>query len=259
MTSTLRALIVDDEALARERVRTLLDGRDDIEVVAEASDGMEAIVAVREHRPDLIFLDVQMPEMDGFEVLSALDAASLPAVIFVTAFDRYAIKAFDVHALDYLLKPFDRERFNEAVDRAVDRLSPAHEGVARAELLEILHELRSRQGVTAIRRFVVRDNDRVRFVMADDVEWVEAAGNYVTLHVGAEAYMVRGTMKRIEDALDPERFLRVHRSGIVNLDRVREIQPWFNGDFVILTETGHKITTGETYRSRLQDLLKNPL
>ena len=255
----IRALIVDDEALARERVRSLLLDRDDVEVVAEAAEGMSAVALVREHRPDLVFLDVQMPELDGFEVLAALDESTLPAVIFVTAFDRYALKAFDVHALDYLLKPFDRERFTESVDRAVRGLANASGASARTQVLDILEELRSRQGTQAVRRFVVRSKGRVRFVMADEVEWVGAEGNYVSLHVGRETHMIRGTMKRMEGALDADRFVRVHRSAIVNLDRISEIQPWFNGDFVILTESGDQVTTGETYRARIQELLKNPL
>ena len=259
MADKIRVLIVDDEALARERVRSLLDERADIHVVAEAGDGLTAVRAIQEHDPDLVFLDVQMPEMDGFEVLSALEGPSLPEVIFVTAFDRYALKAFDVHALDYLLKPFDRERFSQAVDRALLRMGNARPGEVATEMAQVLHELRSRLGSQRVERFVVRDRDRIRFVMIEDIEWIEAAGNYVTLHLDGVSHMLRGTMKAVESTLDPLRFVRVHRSGIVNLDRVREIQPWFNGDFMILTKSGHKVTTGETYRARVQELLKNPL
>jgi two-component system LytT family response regulator len=255
----VRALIVDDEALARERIRSLLRDRGDVEVVGEAADGMEAVAAIQVRGPDLVFLDVQMPEMDGFEVLAALDEEHVPAVIFVTAFDRYALKAFEVHALDYLLKPFDRARFSESVDRAVSRLTAARGLDARTQLLDILEELRSQGGTKPLRRFVSRSQGRIRFVMAEDVEWIEAEGNYVALHVGADSHLIRGTMKRMEESLDPRRFLRVHRSAIVNLDRVNEIQPWFNGDFVMLTESGHEVTTGETYRARIQELIRNPL
>ena len=259
MAESIRVVIVDDEELARERVRSLLGERSDVRVVAEAADGLTAVAAIHEHDPDLVFLDVQMPEMDGFEVLAALEGTPLPEVIFVTAFDRYALKAFDVHALDYLLKPFDRERFSAAVDRAVHRIGQSSEGAPQTDVARVLHELRSRLGNQWIERFVVRERERIRFVMVDDIEWVEAAGNYVTLHLDDASHMLRGTMKAIESTLDPRRFLRVHRSSIVNLDRIDEIQPWFNGDFVIRTRSGHKVTTGETYRSRVQDLLKNPL
>jgi len=197
--------------------------------------------------------------MDGFGVLGALAPEDMPAVIFVTAFDRYALKAFEVHALDYLLKPFDRARFTEAVDRAVQQLQARTSYNAETKILDMLEELKAHRNAHAVRRFVVRARGRVHFVQADEVEWIEAGGNYVTLHVGKQSHMIRGTMRRMEEVLDPGRFGRVHRSAIVNLDRIREIQPWFNGDFVIITESGHEVTTGETYRPRVQELLKNPL
>ena len=209
----LRAVIVDDEPLARERVRELLGEESDVEVVAECADGVEAVAAIRREDPDLVFLDVQMPEMDGFEVLDALDAETLPAVVFVTAYDRYALKAFDVHAVDYLLKPFDRARFRSALDRA--RLDLRSDDAGR-RILALVADLRRERRPQ--QRIVVKAAGRVFFLRPDEVDWMEAAGNYVRPHVGKEAYLVRETMKGLEERLDPDTFIRVHRSRIVNLD-----------------------------------------
>lgn len=244
----LRALIVDDEELARERVRTLLLPHADVEISGECSNGFEAIRAIEEHDPDLLFLDVQMPQLDGFGVLEAVrDRPHLPAVVFITAYDVYALKAFEVHAVDYLLKPFDRERFNAALDRL--RRDRARPEAGRA-LHAVLDDARKR-----LKRFVIRLPDRIYFIPIDDVDWMEAAGNYVRLHVGAESHLLRDTMTHLDESLDDERFLRVHRSTIVNVSRIRELQPTFGGDHVILLHSGARLQLSRRYRSALERLL----
>ncbi len=248
---SLRVLVVDDEPLARERLRTLLEAERDVDVVAECADGVEAVAAFREARPDVVFLDVQMPGMDGFDVLEALGPDELPAVVFVTAHDRYALKAFDVHAVDYLLKPFDRERFASALERARLDLRAADAGRRVLALVaDLRRERRPRQ------RIVVKAAGRVFFLQPSEIDWMEAAGNYVRLHAGKNVHMVRDTMKGLEDRLDPDTFVRIHRSRIVNLDRVREIQPWFHGEYVIVLTTGEQLTTSRRHSVRLQELLE---
>ena len=248
---SLRVVLVDDEPLARERLRSLLEGEPDVAVVAECADGVEAVAAVTGERPDLVFLDVQMPGMDGFEVLDALDPATLPAVVFVTAYDRYALKAFDVHAVDYLLKPFDRERFTAALERA--RLDLRADAAGR-RILALVADLRRERRPQ--QRIVVKTAGRVFFLRPTEVDWMEAAGNYVRLHVGKETHLVRETMKGLEERLDPDTFVRIHRSRIVNLDRVRELQPWFHGEHLIVLETGEELTTSRRHSARLQQLLE---
>jgi len=239
----MRVLIVDDEPLARERIRTLLSAEPDIELVGEANDGASAVSAIRTLSPELVFLDVQMPEMDGFAVLEQLSLASMPAVIFVTAFDRYAIKAFEVCALDYLLKPFDRERFSKAVERA---RSASDIGARVRAALEKWNE---RPKFTD--RLVVRSGGRVFFLRVEEVDWIEAAGNYVRLHSGGEEHLYRETMSRMEAILDPARFARIHRSAIVNIDCVKELHPLFRGDYQVVLRNGRKMTLHRSFRARL--------
>lgn len=244
-------MVVDDEPLARERVCTLLAAEQDVEVVAECADGVDAVAALRSARPDIVFLDVQMPGMDGFEVLDAIGPDRLPAVVFVTAYDSYALKAFEVHAVDYLLKPFDRERFLSALARA--RLDLRADDVGRRILALVADLMRDRRPQ---QRIVVKAAGRVFFLRPAEIDWMEAAGNYVRLHVGKQTHLVRETMKGLEERLDPDTFVRVHRSRIVNLDRVREIQPWFHGEHVILLESGEQLTTSRRHSIRLQELLE---
>ncbi|HET9333646.1 MAG TPA: response regulator [Gemmatimonadota bacterium] len=249
---SLRVILVDDEPLARERLRSLLEAEADVELVAECTDGVEAVAAVRSGRPDLVFLDVQMPGMDGFEVLDALDPATLPAVVFVTAYDRYALKAFDVHAVDYLLKPFDRQRFSSALERA--RLDLRADDAGR-RILALVADLRRERRPQ--QRIVVKAAGRVFFLRPAEIDWMEAAGNYVRLHVGKKSHLVRETMKGLEDRLDPDTFVRIHRSRIVNLDRVRELQPWFHGEHLIVLTSGEQLTTSRRHSVRLQELLES--
>lgn len=259
----IRTLIVDDEPLAREKLRAFLEQENDVEVIGEASDGREAIVAIEAHRPDLVFLDVQMPELDGFEVLANVEPEAMPRVIFVTAYDQYALKAFEVHALDYLLKPYDRERFQGSLEHARTELGrtagerPTGREMNRqlAALLQDLGERRPRYPD----RLVIKNAGRVVFLKVDDLDWVDAAGNYVRLHSGGESLLLRDTMSHVEQRLDPERFLRVHRSTIVNVDRIKELQQQFHGDYVVILKGGQRLTLSRSYRDRLQHLLDSEL
>ena len=246
----IRALIVDDEPLARQRLRDLLAGESGIEVVGECGDGGSAVVAIETQTPDLVFLDVQMPELDGFEVIESVGADRMPATLFVTAHDRHALKAFEVHAIDYLLKPFDRKRFHEALERARIWVGRSQEGPARmASLLQDVQDSRA-----PMERILVRSGDHHLLLKTSDIQWIEAEDNYVRLHVEGTSYLVRQTMGRMLERLDPARFKRIHRSSIVNLDCVKELRPWFHGDYMVLLSDGTKLTMPRTYREQIVHL-----
>jgi two-component system, LytTR family, response regulator len=252
----IKTLIVDDEAIARDRVRRFLGSEGDVEIVGEARDGREAVEAIRSLAPDLVFLDVQMPEMDGFATLDAVGPATIPAVVFVTAYDQYALRAFEVHALDYLLKPFTQERFRQSLARVRGQLNRGPQGVD-ARLLALLEDIKGRQsGRKYAERLVVKSAGRVYFVKAEDVDWIEACGNYVTLHAGGEAHLLRETLSHLEQRLDPDKFLRIHRSRLVNIDRIKELTPLFNGDYAVSLRDGTELTLSRTYRDRLQGLIE---
>jgi two-component system LytT family response regulator len=250
---TIKALVVDDEPLARERVMSLLQGESGIEVLGECRDGQEAIAAIQQLSPDLVFLDVQMPGADGFEVLSAVGADRMPMVIFVTAYDQHALKAFEVRALDYLLKPFDRERFHSAVQRARASIEQQETGDLGRRLLALVKDLRP--AAPKADRIVVKSAGRLFFLRADEIDWIEAAGNYARLHVGSESHLLRETMNSLEARLDPEHFFRIHRSRIVNMERIQELQPWFNGEYVVILRNGTRLTLSRGYREKLQERL----
>jgi two-component system, LytTR family, response regulator len=249
----IRALIVDDEPLARERIRTLLCRESDVEVIAECADGLSAISTIEEERPDLVFLDVQMPELDGFGVLGALKGGPPPAVIFVTAYDRYALRAFEVHALDYLLKPFDRERFARALERARNQLRRERKGEFDERLLALLEEIKTEP--QHLERLVIKSQGRVFFLKAEEIDWIEAASNYVRLHAGRESHLMRETMSALEAKLNPKQFLRTNRSAIVNIERIKELHPLFRGEYEIVLKDGTRLTLGRPYREKLQELL----
>jgi len=236
----IRALIIDDEPLARERVRSMLKDEADIEIAGECGDGASAVAAVRQHAPHLVFLDVQMPGMDGFEVLRAVDREQLPEVIFVTAYDQHAIRAFDAHALDYLLKPFKPARFKEALRRARGRLAEKQAGDVSREILALLGEGRpAREHLT---RIAVRTGERTVFVKVAQIEWAESAGNYVVLHAGKENHVVRETLTALEERLDPRKFVRINRSTLVNVDQIKELKPLFKGEHVVVLHNGKQLT-----------------
>jgi two-component system LytT family response regulator len=249
----IRTLVVDDEPLARERLTSLLSAEPDIEIVGQCRDGEEAVTAIMDHTPDLVFLDVQMPAMNGFEVIEAVGTERMPLVIFVTAFDQHALKAFQVRALDYVLKPFDRERFQEALQRARAQIQRDETGDLGRRLLALVKDLRRDQPKTD--RLVVKSGGRLFFLRTDEIDWIEASGNYVRLHVGPTSHLLRETMNAIESRLDPEKFFRIHRSRIVNMERIQEMQPWLNGEYAVLLRTGTRLTLSRGYREKLQDRL----
>jgi two-component system LytT family response regulator len=253
----IRVLIIDDEPLARQRLRALLEAEPDIEVISECADGRAAVAAIQAHKPDLIFLDVCMPELDGFAVLEAVCTDPMPGVIFVTAYDRFALRAFEVHALDYLLKPFDRERFQKALHRAKGQLGRVSSVEVSQQLRALLEDARG--GRKYLDRVVIKTTNRVFFLRVDEIDWIEAAGNYLKLHVGPESHLLRETMGNLEARLDPDKFIRIHRSTIVNIERIQELQPWFHGDYVVVLRDGTQLTLSRSYRQKLQDLFGNTL
>ena len=249
----IRTLVVDDEMLARERLLTLLQQEVDVEVVGECSDGGQAVAAIQEQSPDLVFLDVQMPGCDGFEVLKNISPERMPTVIFVTAYDEYALRAFEVHALDYLLKPFGKERFQQTLRHAREAVEGRRAGDLGRRLLAMVHDVKPEP--PRVERLVVKSGGRVFFLRTDEIDWIEAAGNYVRLHLGHESHLFRETMNRMETRLDGSRFARIHRSRIVNTERIKELQPWFNGDHVIILRDGTRLTLSRLYKDKLEQRL----
>ena len=242
---TLRIVIVDDEPPARARLRRLLKAHDDVEVVAECGDGATAVQVIEAESPDLVLLDVQMPELDGFEVLRTLDVPKLPEIVFITAFDKYAVRAFEVHALDYVVKPVEQDRFDRALVRARQHLSEQREGIAG-----LLRDLaRERAYLT---RLPVRSEGRIKVIDLAEVDWLGAADNYVTIHAGTREYLVRDTIAAVERQLDPAQFVRVHRSTIVRIDRIAELVPDLHGDFRIRLKNGAELALSRTYRARVE-------
>lgn len=260
---TLRTLIVDDEPLARDGIRMHLAGEPDVEIVGEAADGVQAVEAIRALRPDLVFLDVQMPEVDGLQVVERIGAARMPAVIFATAYHQHAVRAFELHAVDYLLKPVTEERIRAAMNRARLRLATRGEEelTARLEaLLEDLRALHARAGeapepAPAPRKYAawisVAGRNSTQLVRVEDVDWFEAEGNYVRLHVGKVTHLIRSTLRAMGEQLDPSTFIRIHRSTIVNVNRIREIQPWFGGDYIALLHDGRQLRVSRSHREQL--------
>jgi two-component system LytT family response regulator len=270
MSRPIRVLVVDDEPLARSGIAELVERDIEMEVVGECGDGKSAIQSIRTLAPDLVLLDVQMPEMDGFEVIQAIGPERMPAVIFITAYDQFAVRAFEVNALDYLLKPFDDERFRAAISRSkralnhneLDQLSQrligllgtteqSRESGARTEVPD------SEQAYLS--RLVVKNAGRVIFVRAEEIDWIEAADYYVRLHVAHKSHLLRETMSALEERLDPARFFRVHRSAIVNLDRIAEIQPYFHGEHVLVLQDGSKLKLSRARKEKLERVLKQAI
>ena len=254
---TIQVVVVDDEPLACRRIQRMLRNDPQIRVVATCHHGADALNAIRNHRPQLLFLDIQMPGMDGFGVLQGIEPAVMPQVIFVTAYDRYAIQAFEVHALDYLLKPFDRERFEKAVQRAKTMIQRRNRNDASEQLLALREELQMRPRY--LERLVVRAGGRVFLVKTNEIDWIEAQGKYVAIHVGKDSHLIRESMTGLEEDLNPRKFLRIHRSTIVNVDRIREIQPWFHGDCRIILYDGKQLMLSRHYRQKFDELLGRPI
>ncbi|MBN9658557.1 MAG: response regulator transcription factor [Acidobacteria bacterium] len=250
------ALLVDDEPLAREGLRMLLAEDPEIAEVLEAKNGREAVEILRSAKPDLVFLDVQMPEMDGFGVIQELGPESMPAVVFVTAHDVYAIQAFEINAIDYLLKPVTRERFAKSLARAKDHLRARPAGEASRQILSLLETIAA--PTRTVKRLAVRTAGKTVFVEVEDIDWFEAAENYVQLHAGRAEHLLHVTMNNLEKSLDPELFLRIHRSIIVNVRRIKELQPVSHGEYVITLANGVRLQSGRMYSDRVKTLAANP-
>jgi two-component system LytT family response regulator len=246
----LRVLIVDDERLARDKLRRFLTEAAAVRVVGEAANGAEAVERIREKRPDVVFLDVQMPGMDGFDVIEELPEETLPAVVFVTAHDEYAIRAFEVEAIDYLLKPFDRLRLRQTLDR-IRRQLQGDPG----ELIEKLRRLLGAGARRPIRRIAVRSGGRIQSVRVEEVHWLDAEDNYLRIHTGKAVHLIRGTLSELERRLDPEVFIRIHRSAIVKIESIREVESLFHGDYEVVLRTGERLPVGRKYRDRLLEAI----
>jgi len=242
---SIRVLLSDDEALARERLRSLLEEEPDLEIVAECGDGKTAIATIQRERPDLVFLDIQMPEVDGFGVVYEL-RDEMPLTIFVTAYDRYAMKAFEVHALDYLLKPVGKERLQEAVTRARRQLQRPPDGTFQRRVLEMLADMEARQQTPE--RIIIKSDGEIVCLKPNEIDWAESAGNYVCLHVGGATHILRETITALESRLGPRQFMRVHRSTLVNVDRIKTLKPSLYGDYSILLRDGTKLTLSRGFR-----------
>jgi two-component system, LytTR family, response regulator len=255
--SKIRVCIIDDEPIACRRIQRLLKDDAELEIVRICNDGEDAVDAIHQFHPDLIFLDVQMPGMDGFEVLKSLKSESIPHVIFVTAYDRYAIQAFEVHALDYLLKPFDRKRFEQAVQRSKSQIYQSQERSNNSELIALLKEMKDQP--QHLERLVVKSQGRVFFLKTEEIDWIEAQGKHVSIHIGKETHVVREAMNNLETELDPKKFARIHKSTIVNLDRIKQLQPLVHGDFRVILRDSTILTISRRYRQKIDELLGKSL
>jgi len=256
-SAQIRTLIADDEALARNFIRRMLKDDHDVEILGECSNGKETVAMIRKENPDLVFLDVQMPEMDGFAVLEAIGIESLPEIIFATAYEQYAIRAFELHALDYLLKPFDQTRFKEAIKHAKERFRFLRQNDGRMQISALLDSIKNKPQY--LERLVIKAGGRITFLRTDEIDWIEADDKYVHLHTSKARPMVRQTLTAMEAQLDPAKFRRVHRSAIVNVERIAELQPLFSGEYSILLQDGTKLTLSRNYKDKLFDLLGKPL
>lgn len=262
---SIRTLIVDDEPEARLGLKTLLERDDQISLIGECKGGSEAVTAIEKHQPDLLLLDIQMPDLSGFDVLRRLESDVLPVVIFVTAYDQYSLKAFEVHAIDYLLKPFTNRRFFEAIAQAKQMIRSQKD---LSKLTERMNALLARfedqparfqhLKPSYLERIAVKEGERITFLNVENIDWIEAADNYVSLHVGSKSYLLRSKLSDIEKQLNPSQFLRIHRSRIVRIDRIREMVPLGSGDCILILKDGTELTSSRTYREQRRQLL-NPL
>jgi two-component system, LytTR family, response regulator len=253
----IRALIADDEALARNLIRRMLKDDRDLEVIGECSNGKETVAMIRKESPNVVFLDVQMPEMDGFAVLESIGTERLPEIIFTTAYEQYAIRAFELHALDYLLKPFDQARFKDAIKYAKERFRSARQNDGQMQISALLENIKNKPQY--LERLVIKAGGRITFLRTDEINWIEADDKYVHLHTSKVRPMVRQTLSAMEAQLDPKKFRRVHRSAIVNVERITELQPLFSGEYSILLQDGAKLTLSRNYKDKLFELLGKPL
>ncbi len=265
----IRTLIVDDELLARTRIRNLLRGRREFQLAGECANGREAIAQIEQQRPDLVFLDVQMPDLDGFGLVKAIAAAisaeRLPVIVFVTAYDQYAVRAFECHALDYLLKPFDDERFEKTLEWASAQIRRDQMHQFSQRMMALLEDYPGKRAAMPehqprrLSQVMIKSGGRVLFVKTDEIDWVEAEGCYARLHTGRQSHLLRETMSALEAQLDPQAFLRIHRSTIINRDRIRELQPQSHGEYTVILQDGTQLRLSRSYRDKLSMLFGQPL
>lgn len=271
MNRTIRALIVDDESLAREALLVMLNGDPEMEVVAECRNGKEAVTAIREQSPDVVFLDIQMPEMDGFQVVEEVGATRMPVTVFVTAYDKHALRAFEAHALDYVLKPFDHDRFDAVLRRAKTSVRQRRLGEISESLFAVLQDMNLKTGESPagtdeikpdrsthkepLERVVIKSGGRIYFLKVEEIDWVEGAGDYLSLHSGSQTHLIRETMGNFHAKLDPQKFLRIHRSTIVNVERIKDIRALYKGEYLITLTSGIGLKASRGYRHELQQLL----
>ena len=263
----IRAVIVDDEPTARRGVRLMLQGDAEVEIIGEAANGLDAAELIRRERPDLVFLDVQMPGCDGFQVLQKVGRPAVPAVVFVTAYDEHALHAFEVNAVDYLLKPYDDERFNSALARAKEAVRRRSIEADNSRLNQLLEFLQARMGVkpepnppdAPTDRVLIKSSGDIYFLKAEEIDWIEAEGDYMKFHTAGRSHLMRETMARLEARLDPKRFIRIHRSTIVNIDRLRKLSPSFAGEYSVVLQDGTKLRLSRGYHDRIAGLLKEKL
>ena len=271
MNRKIRALVVDDESLAREALVVMLNDDPEMEVIGECRNGKEAVTLIRQQSPDVVFLDIQMPEMDGFQVVEEVGAKRMPVTVFVTAYDKYALRAFEAHALDYLLKPFDHDRFNSALQRAKTFVRQQKLGEISESLFAVLQDMKLKTGESPsaadnrkpesavqqepLDRVVIKSSGGIYFLKIEEIDWVEGAGDYLSLHSGSQTHLIRETMGNFHAKLDPRKFLRIHRSTIVNIDRIKDIRPLLKGEYVVTLTSGERLKASRGYRHELQRLL----
>jgi two-component system LytT family response regulator len=259
--SVVRIIIADDEQLARQKLRLLLDSEPQVEVVAECHNGAQTLSAIRSCRPDLLLLDIQMPDLDGFQVLSEVSPAEMPVVIFTSAYDQYAIRAFEAHALDYLLKPFDQERLHHAIERARFELWNAKGRDITNRILDMLSRVKSEKQITPEYdgRLVIKTKGRIIFLNLDEIDWIEASANYVRLNVGRESHLFRETISRVSERLNPNNFIRIHRSMIVNVQKIKELIPVNSGEYIVVLKSGKELSCSRGYRANVQQMIARNL
>lgn len=256
MSNKIRVLVVDDEPLARRGIRQLLDSETDFEIVGECKNGREAVSALEKLSPELIFLDIQMPLLDGFSFIEKVGAQNLPEIVFVTAYDEYAIRAFEINALDYLLKPVDPERFQKTLERVREQIKNKQPRQMEQKLAALLENLKLPESEKYLERIAIKENGRVTFLNIDEILWISSEGNYVGLHTKGETHLLRETMDAIERKLDSRKFLRLRRSTIVRIEQIKELHPLFNGEFEVVLKSGTRLASSRRYRKNLDALLK---
>jgi two-component system, LytTR family, response regulator len=261
IATVVRTVIADDEHLARRKLRILLDSEPEVQVVAECHNGGQTLAAIRALRPDLLLLDIQMPDLDGFQVLSEILPDEMPVVIFTSAYDQYAIRAFEAHALDYLLKPFDQGRLHQSMERARFELRQSKDREITHRILELLSRVKSdKQPVSEFEgRLVIKTKGRIVFLNLDEIDWVEAAANYVRLNVGKESYLFRETISRTLERLNPTHFIRIHRSVIVNVRKIKELIPVNSGEYIVVLKSGKELSCSRGYRANVQHIIERTL